>query len=208
MRNRKVISAGTRFGRLSVVSMVPPSSRRTYYICICDCGKELSRRADSLKSDSSCGCFQKELLSKNNLKHGGYTNKTENKLYMAWLGMYNRCYNSNNSQYKNYGARGIKVCKRWHKNNKNGYKNFKDDLGYPPSNAHSLDRINVDGNYCKSNCKWSTAEEQGRNKRNTIKLYYLGQTLSLKDWCDKYKVNYYTARYRLYKGLSAEEILK
>lgn len=95
-------------------------------------------------------------------KHGGYLNGVEKPEHYIWRSMMARCYNENLANYKYYGARGIKVCKRWH-----DYKNFMADMGERPSNKYSLDRINSNADYKPSNCKWSTRSEQQKNKTTT-----------------------------------------
>lgn len=95
-------------------------------------------------------------------KHGAYMNGVEKPEHYVWRSMMSRCYNPNTENYKYYGARGIKVCKRWH-----DYRNFISDMGERPSKEHSLDRINNNSDYKPSNCKWSTRSEQQKNKAST-----------------------------------------
>lgn len=98
-------------------------------------------------------------------KHGGYLGGRETAEHYVWRSMINRCSNPNDAAYKHYGARGVKVCKRWHK-----YENFLADMGQRPSKDYSLDRKNVNGDYKPSNCRWATRSEQQRNK-TTTRLY-------------------------------------
>lgn len=154
---------GLRFGRL--VALVPTD--RKYFRCIvwkcqCDCGNicfksvgVLSRRAGGVRS---CGCLSREA----NIKHGkdriihGFGG---DPIYTIWYHMIQRCENPNNSQYKNYGARGIEVCERWHK-----IENFVQDMGSRPDGL-TLERKNNDKGYCLENCKWATWTEQANNRR-------------------------------------------
>jgi hypothetical protein len=92
---------------------------------------------------------------------GGYLRKLGMPEYLAWRDMKQRCYNPNNGSYKYYGFRGIIVCERW----LHSFNNFLEDIGYRPSPAHSLDRINNDGNYEPKNCRWATRKEQAHNTR-------------------------------------------
>jgi hypothetical protein len=120
---------------------------------------------------SHCGCMKE------------YPNKTHgdsnSKYYFAWQSMISRCKNPNHMSYKNYGARGIDVCERWLK-----YENFKEDMGDRPEGM-SLDRIDNDGNYEPSNCKWSTRTEQCRNKRTNRNITLRGMTKTLSGWAEE-----------------------
>lgn len=91
------------------------------------------------------------------------------KTYSAWRDMNRRCYDEHNEKYPHYGARGIKVCKRWHRDNPKGYVNFFTDLGIPPE-GYSIDRINVNGNYSPSNVRWANKNTQSRNRRKFAAL--------------------------------------
>lgn len=109
--------------------------------------------------------------------------------------MIQRCTNPNDKRYKNYGGRGITVCKRW----RNSFEKFLEDMGEPPTKEHSIDRINNNGNYCKSNCRWVTRKEQNRNKRNNRLITYKGKTQCLIEWAEEYNINYDTLWCRIYK---------
>ncbi len=117
---------------------------------------------------------------------------TGTRIYSIWRNMKTRCYNKNFKQYKDYGGRGIKVYKRWF----DSFENFYLDMGDPPE-KHSLDRKNNNGNYCKSNCRWSTPSMQNNNSRSNVKFTFQGKTLTLKQWAKKLNFNYDTLRYRL-----------
>jgi hypothetical protein len=94
----------------------------------------------------------------------------KNKAYRAWNNLKKRCNNPNNISFVYYGGRGIKVCRRWKK-----FENFIADMGLPPSEKHSIDRIDNDGNYEPSNCRWATREEQANNKSNNKFITHNGQ---------------------------------
>ena len=151
-----------RFGRLITVEKTDLRSSRGHVIwkCKCDCGKETFVSSNHLISGNttSCGCLQKERASKAKTTHGQY----QSSEYRSWQMMRNRCYNPNYNKFKDYGGRGIEVCDRW----KDSFENFLEDMGPKPSSKHSIDRIDVDGNYESWNCKWSTTQEQARNRRN------------------------------------------
>lgn len=164
---------GKRYGRWLVVSRAPNGEKgRVFFNCRCDCGKEASVRGDILHNggSQSCGCLKHERWiqrmkgNKNNLVHGLY----QHPLYKIWTSMKNRCYNSNDRIFQHYGGRGITVCDRWI----NDFAAFLKDMGERPNTGRrmSLDRINVNGNYESSNCKWSNYSEQRSNQRKVAVL--------------------------------------
>lgn len=118
----------------------------------------------------------------------------------VWRSMRARCRDKNN---KNYGARGISVCKRW---NESFYLFFK-DMGPRPSPEHSIDRINNNGNYCKNNCRWATAKQQARNRANSMVLTFNGETLSIHDWSERLGIKKDTLICRFICGNSIERVL-
>lgn len=152
---------GKKFGRLTVLQRIPNIGNHTAYICQCSCGKQTSIKAAYLKDGTqSCGCLHSEAASKNLAALLTTHNYSRTPFYHVWGSMKDRCLNPNARAYSNYGGRGIKVVKRWLK-----FMNFYKDMidGYHPS--LSLDRIDVNGNYCKANCRWATRSEQQRNRR-------------------------------------------
>ena len=116
--------------------------------------------------------------------------------------MKHRCYNPNCSQYKNYGARGIKMCDRWFCS----YENFLDDMGERPEGM-SIDRIDVNGDYEPSNCRWADSETQCNNRRNNIYIEYNGETKTLKQWCDIFEMDYLNIKGAYHRGLHSFEWL-
>jgi hypothetical protein len=126
-------------------------------------------------------------------------------LYNTWRNMIDRCYNPSHRAYSHYGARGVRVCKRW----KSSVAAFISDIGGRPSPDHSLERINGSGNYEPSNCKWATKTEQSVNRRITIMVNYRGKELCLKHAVREADVvEYYTAIYRLNMGWPLIEALE
>jgi hypothetical protein len=166
--------SGQRFGRLVAVRRLPSSaSRRTLWECLCDCGARKSIPLVGLrKRTRSCGCQTSELIAASKRTH----DDIESLEYSSWANMHSRC--SDPSRYR-YGERGIKVCERW-----NEYENFLADMGRRPSPAHSLDRVNNDGNYEPSNCRWATRKEQTLNRREDWgRVLALGEeSMSLTRW--------------------------
>lgn len=127
----------------------------------------------------------------------------QQKIARAWIGIVERCYNPNESSYYWYGARGIEMCKRWQQS----VDAFIQDMGMPPTLNHSVDRINNDGNYEPSNCRWATTEEQNNNTRRTKLITYNGKTQSLRDWAKEYDLEPRGLSDRLRRGWGIEKSL-
>ena len=187
---------GQRFGKLLVIER-SFLNKRTSWKCRCECNNETIVLSSNLKSGGtkSCGCLNKEVT---NRTHG----MRYSKEYNSWRAMIKRCTNEKHESYPNYGGRGITICERWLKS----FENFHQDLGDRPCN-HTLDRINSNGNYEPSNCKWSSTKEQGSNKRTNIKIEFNGETLSLKEYCFRNNLIYRTILSKLRRGISLEDII-
>lgn len=128
-----------------------------------------------------------------NIKHGHNVGGKWSPTYMSWTAMVKRCTNLKHPSSKNYGRLGIKVCKRWRK-----FENFLEDMGERPKGM-SLDRLDNDGDYCPGNCRWASAREQQRNRRDTRKATYRGITLPLVEWAERVGIHHDTLEERLRK---------
>ena len=160
--------SGKTFGRLIVVlqhakTKTPNGTTVVLWLCKCVCGNFVIVRGSNLRSRTtkSCGCLRSEVEKVAAIKHGGCSSKT----YQSWRAMRERCSNPNNSHYNSYGGRGIVVCERW-----NNFALFLADMGERPP-GKTLDRINNNGNYNPTNCRWATDTEQRANKRSRKEIH-------------------------------------
>jgi hypothetical protein len=170
---------GHRFGRLIVLKFKEVKNKKNHWLCLCECGNEVSVPTDRLKNGmtTSCGCYQKERAREVKTSHG-YSYSSE---YKSWASMKARCLNPKNIGWELYGGRGIKVCERW----LNSFENFLEDMGPKPTKEHTLDRKDADGDYEPNNCRWATEKEQQNNRRNNHVVEYKGETLTLTQLCEK-----------------------
>ena len=152
---------GQRFGRLVVLQQDDTRSR-IRWLCRCDCSKECSVSGSNLRTAAvrSCGCLLHEFLTTRFLTHGESKGINKTAEYRCWVAMHTRCTNPKQRAWKHYGGRGIRVCERW-----NSFENFLADMGRKPTSQHSIDRIDVNGNYEPLNCRWATPVQQVRNRR-------------------------------------------
>lgn len=157
---------GQRFGKLVVINRAGTRNREALWRCRCDCGNETLSRGGGLRGGKvrSCGCTRIEKVRKNPPRktHGG----RKDRLYKVWRGIHDRCTYPSHNRYKDYGGRGITMCDEWKE-----YENFRTwavENGYDPEAPRgvcTIDRIDVDGNYCPENCRWVSMEVQAQNKR-------------------------------------------
>lgn len=195
--------SGKRFGKLTVLSRTENKGTKTIWNCVCDCGNETKVSASNLKrgTTKSCGCYQKERTSESNYKHGGHNNR----VYRIWQRMKSRCYYDKYEHFDRYGGRGITVCEEW----RNDFKAFYD---WAMANGYSddltIDRIDVNGNYEPSNCRWATKHEQALNQERNKVYYVFGEKIRLCQISEKYKISKSTLYKKLKKGLTIEQIIK
>ena len=189
---------GRRFGRLVVQAV--SLAKYSLAHCVCDCGQSATVLCQNLRNGGtqSCGCLQMELVSvrSSRHRHTAKMNGRTSKCYMAWRSMKKRCHSPRSKNYRLYGGRGISVCDQW----RDSFERFLADMGEPPSPAHSLDRIDNDGNYEPSNCRWATAKQQGRNTRANRLITVNGETFPLVVWSERTGVKYTTIYQRLARG--------
>jgi hypothetical protein len=186
------IDNGQKFGRYQVIERVQNIDSRPHYKCLCECGSLRIISGKYLRKglSKSCGCYGAEQRKKASTKHGHASRVKHSKEYQAWSNMKNRCLDENNKQYKDYGGRGITLCKEWL-----DFENFINDMGF--CNGLTLDRIDVNGNYEPNNCKWSSQIEQQRNKRNNHIVFLNNVPMTLVEASEKIGVKYDCLRQRV-----------
>lgn len=168
-----------QYGRWTVLERYPRDERKRYMaLCKCECGTERVVDYQQVRAGSSksCGCLNREKSSARHKTHG----LTKSPIYSVWKNMKRRCTNPDAKDFYLYGGRGISVCERWM-----DFNNFYADMGDIPFKSAQLDRIDSDGNYEPSNCKWSSPSEQMRNRRDNRMIEHNGEYLCLTDWESK-----------------------
>lgn len=186
---------GKKFNRLTVLEecIERDKHRRIVYKCLCDCGNITYVKGTQLRSGAikSCGCIK-------GVSRRGYKYNYP-RLYNTWQNMKRRCYDKKSQYYQDYGGRGITICDEWLNDNKTFFEwalnnGYQDDL--------TIDRIDVDGNYEPSNCRWATNDEQANNMRTNINLTYNGKTQSIAQWSRELGIKQNTLYARYHMGWS------
>jgi len=196
-----------RFGRLIVLNRAENNDRGdARWNCKCDCGRTCTVLGSNLRKKNgtkSCGCVQKEWVATNkpHTIHG-LAHLPEFKI---WIDIKKRCKESNRDNKKHYlyAGRGIKICDRW----KESFKYFYEDMGARPTDQHSIERKDNNGNYEPNNCYWATDKEQANNKRTNILITWDGKTQTLSQWAEELGFRYSTLRDRYYSNWGVERML-
>lgn len=196
---------GQKFGELTAIKYAYSKNNSRYWLCLCTCGKEkIARTADLIAGKTkSCGCLQFKTRQNTGLqskKHG----MTNSRIYNIWRRMRYRCYSNRDEHYKNYGQRGVAVCKEWLNDFSNFYNwaisnGYKDNL--------TIDRIDVNGNYEPLNCRWVDMKVQSNNKRNNHYISFNNEIHTISQWADLHNIRETTLCERLKRGWSMEEAL-
>lgn len=192
---------GRKFGKLTVVKYLGRRHNSSFWHCICDCGNEVDCYYSNLVfgHSTSCGCMRSEYAKLSRNCHGESTTR----LYKEWARMKTRCHNPNAKGYHNYGGRGITVCEEW--SSFWPFRTWAYEHGY--SDSLTLDRIDVNGNYCPENCRWITREEQAKNKRTNVLIELNGEKKTIADWSRVTGLSRAVIQYRVKAGWTPEEII-
>lgn len=192
---------GDKFGELIFLEEITPILKPRKAVFKCSCGKQFITRISGVKAKKvlSCGCIKIEKLKNRMITH----NMSNSSEYSSWESMKSRVLNPKNKHYKNYGGRGIKICENW----LNSFESFFKDMGIKPNKKYSLERIDVNGDYEPSNCRWTSRYIQDRNKRNNIHICYNNENFILTDLAKKVNMHPQTLKARLARGLPIEEAI-
>lgn len=198
--SRFIDISGEKYNRWTVLSLDRIENKKAYWLCKCDCGVEKVVSSASLRNNTSksCGC----ILNENRSRSAKGLSKT--RINNIYHNMKTRCNNKKSRRYKNYGGRGIKVCDEWN-NNFLAFYNWSINNGYKDN--LTIDRIDVNGDYEPSNCRWVTLKEQFYNKTDNVFYEINGEKKCLAELCKDYNMPYQTVRKRLERGKSIEESL-
>ena len=183
---------GQTFSKWTVIKRSENSKySRVQFLCRCECGNEKIIDAGNLRHNKSksCGCSGSRTTMRERFTTHGMR---RSRIYSIWTNMINRCENHKVKSYKDYGARGITVCERWHK-----FADFFADMGEPPTSQHSIDRLDNNQGYYKENCRWATKQEQANNTRRSRIIEFNGHKKTLSQWAKSLNINTESMRLRL-----------
>jgi len=194
---------GKKYGKLTVIQLaVDDIGKKKKWLCMCECGNRVIVAGSNLRSGHSTQCkgCQLKAINLKKIKH----NKAKSKLYGVWGGMKNRCENPNSKSYKDYGAKGIKVCDEWHEAKqfitwalKNGY-----------AEGLEIDRRDVNGDYSPSNCRWVSRLQNANNKGNNRIFCINGRNMTMAEIARENGIKYKLLHKHLNKGMSIEDAIK
>lgn len=184
------------FSALTIVRRVPNKG----WLCRCRCGRWTNASGHALTNGirKSCGCSKAILNKTRAIKHG----MSSHKLYLIWAWMWDRCTRKTYPGFKNYGGRGISVCKRWE-----SFEAFRDDMLPTWRRGLTIHRKNNNGNYTPRNCVWATRVTQMNNTRRNHIITFRGRRLNIAQWAKKTGLPYDTLYQRMYAGWSPERML-
>lgn len=182
--------------------ITPGGEPLAMWLCECQCGTRRLVRAADLRNGASksCGCYQKQRASEARKKY----DHMDNRLYSIWAGMCYRCTKPEHPSYYLYGGRGIRVCNEW-LDSFECFARWASQNGY--QDMLTIDRIDVDGDYCPANCRWATPKEQANNRRTCVYLEYKGELKTATQWAEEYHINPHTLMDRIQRGWSVEEAI-
>lgn len=184
---KRIDLTGQRFGTLVVIER----SHASHWRCVCDCGSEVIAPGNNIKRCGTCRKCSYLTIARKVTTHG----LSESREFGIWRSMLSRCSNPNYREFHHYGGRGIRVCERWR-----AFEYFYADMGPRPSSKHSIDRIDTNGNYEPSNCRWATWKEQQRNRRNNRILEIDGVKKCVAEWAEVVGLDASRINDRLAKG--------
>lgn len=186
------------FGRLKVLAKSNGPFPRTYWICLCACGRVKRIRGSHLQQGKilSCGCLVYENFHGSRKTHG----KSKTRIHRIWTAMRKRCYNPTYESFHRYGGRGIAVCREW-----DSFEKFYADMGEAYRDGLTLDRVEYNGNYCKENCRWATMKEQNRNRVDNVWVTIGGRRALMRDVCSARGVLFSTVSLRILRGEDAND---
>lgn len=189
---------GQKFGKLTVIERAENDRQgNAQWFCKCECGNMKVVRGYQLTSckTRSCGCL---------VGHNGTHHKSKTRLFNIWQSMRQRCNDANCQNYKNYGAKGIRVCKEWQKKFES-FENWSITNGY--TDKLTIDRINPNGNYCPENCRWVDMKTQQQNRNNNHLITINEETKCLAEWCRIYHISPSGVWVRVQKGMNIVEAI-
>lgn len=185
---------GTQFGYYTVSSLAKRTKKHVFWNCKCACGNERIVREDTLKkgTSKSCGCLRDKLVVESATTHG----QSKTRTFAAWIALHDRC------SRKVKGYENIRVCKEW-----SSFEKFHTDMGSAPSEDHEIDRIDYNGDYKKSNCRWATNKQQARNRRTNRIITWKNKSQCVAAWAEEMSISRRVLSKRLNCGWEIEKAL-